>query len=97
MMPMQVEWSTNSKSFAISYKAPSYSHPSTVRIYNAGDGQLLGELGEAVPVVDFAYVPGEETLLVAYADGHAELWDVRSARPTWEGRRFQPEYRLYDL
>jgi WD40 repeat protein len=94
VMPMQVEWSTDSNSFAILYKAPSYTRPTIVRIYNAADGQLIGDLGEPVPVVDFAYVPGEETMLVSYVDGHIELWDVRSARSGWEAHDFNSNIRF---
>ena len=91
MAPVQVEFASNSQSFAILYYAESYFGWKDIRVYNSSDGQLMATYGSAeLPVVDFAYVPGQETLLVSYGDGSINLWDIRQNRSTWQSRDFQP-------
>lgn len=92
MSPYKATFAPNSKTFTVIYRPPSLynsEHFSTLRVYAAEDGALLHMLGSYdQPVTDFAYAPDSRALLVAFANGSIQLWDLAQQTMTFGAQAF---------
>ena len=83
LAPFRGAFSTTKSTFALLLRPPdlySSSSFSILKTYNARNGTLLNSFGSFdLPVVDFAYQPGKDTVLVAYTNGSIQLWDIFSS------------------
>jgi WD40 repeat protein len=90
--PYRMAFSASGESLAVLYRPPNLwnsSEFSTLRVYDARDGELLTLVGDLdKPVETFAYSPDGNTLLVGFMDGTVQLWDVAANRETFNTHHF---------
>jgi WD40 repeat protein len=95
--PYRARFAPSSETFAVNYRILSLGGStdfSTLRVYNSADGKLLGMLGShQQPVVDLAYSPDSRHLLVGFADGSIQLWDIASQKPAFSAWHFNAPIR----
>ena len=85
--PYRVAFSPTNKSLAVLYRPPNLWNSnrfSTLRVYDANNGQLLSLIGGfSNPVETFDYSPNGETILVGFVDGSVQLWHIANETNTF--------------
>jgi WD40 repeat protein len=60
-----------------------------LKIYNASTGRLIKSFGSvSEPVVDFAFDPKSEQLLIGMFDGSVKLWNINDWKNLWRSKNF---------
>lgn len=92
--PYRAAFSPNGDTLTVLYRSPSLYHSnrfSTLRIYRAADGALIGLFGSLdQPVESFAYSPDSRTVVVAFVSGFVQLWDIRQRESLFTAWHFGP-------
>jgi WD40 repeat protein len=60
-----------------------------LKIYNTSNGRLIKSFGSvSEPVVDFAFDPKSERLLIGMFNGSVQLWTIDGSKKIWESKDF---------
>ncbi len=101
LAPFRGAFSTTKRTFALLLRPPdlySSSSFSILKTYDARNGTLLNTFGSFdLPVLDFAYLPGKDTVLVAYKNGSIQLWDILSSTLLHQSWNFTASTYGFDL
>jgi WD40 repeat protein len=93
-IPYRAIFSQSNQTIAVMYRIWDYSFTedmSVVRVYDGKDGSLLASIGELnQPVIDFAFQPQSEALLVAFLNGSVQLWQARGEKLLYQSWAFSP-------
>jgi WD40 repeat protein len=88
-------FSSAGKSLAVLYRPPELGNSesfSILRTYQVSDGKLLQMIGSyADPVTDFAFIPGREEIMVAFANGVIQRWAIGRDRANFSSRAFNEQ------
>ena len=101
LAPFRGAFSSTKRSFALLLRPPdlfSNSSFSILKTYDARNGTLLNTFGSFdLPVIDFAYLPGKDTVLVAFTNGSIQLWDIFSSKLIYQSSHFTTTAYEFDL
>jgi len=87
--PYKANFSPNSQTLAVLYRVYASTRYSNLRVYDATNGNLLTMIGGlAQPVMDFAYSPDSQSLLVAFTNGAIQVWDLEKNIFTYSAWHF---------
>jgi WD40 repeat protein len=92
LAPYSATFSDNNKYLAIRYSTTEsniWQKFQLIRVFNAHNGKLLYSIGGAKqPVLDFAFQPGSEKIVIGFLDGSLQIWNTDGSSILWQTRIF---------
>jgi WD40 repeat protein len=97
LAPYLAAFSDNNKYLAIRYSTTEsniWQKFQLIRVFDAHDGKLLYSIGGAKqPVLDFAFQPGSEKIIIGFLDGSLQIRNTDGSSILWQTRIFSEPAR----